>query len=59
MAYILRINEWHVGPFPTHLAAQDYAERHGCDDYELITLDDPIKASKQLRFWRRAPIVQA
>ena len=36
MTYILRIGPWHVGPFPTHISAQHFAESHGCDDYTLI-----------------------
>jgi hypothetical protein len=44
MQYILRIGPWHVGPFPTHIGAQHWAERHGCDDYTMIPLDDPAEA---------------
>jgi hypothetical protein len=44
MTYILRIGPWHVGPFDTHQGAQHWAERHGCDDYTMIPLDDPAEA---------------
>jgi len=44
MQYILRIGPWHVGPFDTHIAATTFAERHACDDYTLIPLDDPAEA---------------
>jgi hypothetical protein len=44
MNYILDLGPWHVGPFPTHIAAQHWAERHGVDDYRMIPLDDPAEA---------------
>jgi hypothetical protein len=44
MTYILDLGIWHVGPFPTHIAAQYWAESHGVDDYRMIPLDDPAKA---------------
>jgi len=44
MQYILRIGPWHVGPFNTHIAATVFAERHACDDYVLIPVDDPAEA---------------
>ena len=44
MTYILNIGPWHVGPFPTHIAAQYWAECHGCDDYRMIAVDDPAEA---------------
>jgi hypothetical protein len=44
MTYILDLGPWHVGPFPTHIAAQHWAERHGVDDYRMIPLDDPAEA---------------
>jgi hypothetical protein len=44
MTYILDLGPWHVGPFPTHIAAQHWAERHGVDGYRMIPLDDPAEA---------------
>lgn len=44
MTYILDLGIWHVGPFPTHVAAQHWAETHGVDDYRMIPLDDPAEA---------------
>ena len=44
MTYILRIGPWHIGPFSTHTAASHFAESHGCDDYTMITMDDPAEA---------------
>lgn len=44
MNYIIRIGPWHVGPFPTHISATTFAERHGVDDYDMIELDDPAEA---------------
>lgn len=44
MTYILELGPWHVGPFPTHVAAQYWAETHGVDDYRMIPLDDPASA---------------
>jgi len=41
LTYIIRIGPWHVGPFDTHIDAQDWAERHGCDDYTMVLLDHP------------------
>jgi len=48
MTYILRIGPWHVGPFNTHIGAQHWAERHGCDDFTLIPLDDPCEAPNRI-----------
>lgn len=44
MQYILHTGPWHIGPFPTHTAAQHFAETHGIDDYRMIQLDDPAEA---------------
>jgi hypothetical protein len=44
MQYILRIGPWHIGPFPTHIGAQHFAESHGMDDFAMIVLDDPAEA---------------
>ena len=44
MTYFLSIGPWHVGPFSTHISAQHWAESHGCDDYQMIPLDDPVEA---------------
>jgi hypothetical protein len=48
MTYILDLGLWHVGPFPTHVAAQHWAESHGCDDYRMIPLDDPAEAPARI-----------
>jgi hypothetical protein len=48
MTYILSVGPWHVGPFPTHIAAQHWAENHGCDEYRMIELDDPAEAPIKL-----------
>lgn len=48
MTYILSIGPWHVGPFPTHIAAQHWAEVHGCDEYRMIEVDDPAEAPARL-----------
>lgn len=56
MTYILRIGPWHIGPFTTHIAAQHFAERHACDDYTLIPLDDPAEAPARIYRLRMAPI---
>ena len=48
MTYILDLGLWHVGPFPTHYAAQYWAERHGVDDFRLIPLDDPAEAPARI-----------
>ena len=56
MQYILRIGPWHVGPFPTHQGAQHWAERHGCDDYTMIPLDDPAEAPIRIHRLRMAPL---
>lgn len=56
MTYILRIGPWHVGPFPTHISAQHFAESHGCDDYTLIPLDDPAEAPGRIHRMRMAPL---
>lgn len=44
MQYILNLGPWHVGPFSTHIGATTFAEQHGCDDYDLIQVDDPAEA---------------
>lgn len=44
MTYIIHTGPWHIGPFPTHIAAQHFAESHGIDDYRMIPLDDPAEA---------------
>ncbi len=36
---------WHVGPFPTHIAAQHWAETHGLDEWEMEQLLDPAEAN--------------
>lgn len=56
MNYALRIGPWHVGPFTTHIAAQTFAETHGCDDYTLIPLDDPAEAPGRICRQRMAPL---
>ena len=56
MTYILRIGPWHVGPFPTHISAQHFAESHGCNDYTLIPLDDPAEAPGRIHRMRMAPL---
>lgn len=56
MTYILRIGPWHVGPFTTHIAAQHFAETHGCDDYTLIPVDDPAEAPGRIKRQRMAPL---
>ena len=56
MTYILRIGPWHIGPFLTHISAQHFAERHGCDDYTLIPLDDPAEAPARIYRLRMAPL---
>jgi hypothetical protein len=48
MTYILDLGLWHVGPFSTHVAAQHWAESHGCDDYRMIPLDDPAEAPARI-----------
>jgi len=48
MTYILDFGPWHVGPFPTHLAAQYWAETHGVDQYRMIPLDDPAEAPSRI-----------
>jgi hypothetical protein len=48
MTYILNLGPWHVGPFPTHVAAQHWAEIHGVDDYQMIPLDDPAEAPARI-----------
>ena len=56
MTYILRIGPWHVGPFDTHQGAQHWAERHGCDDYTMVPLDDPAEAPGIIHRVRMAPL---
>lgn len=48
MTYALSIGPWQVGPFPTASHAQFWAERHGCDTWQLIELDDPCEAPRFL-----------
>jgi hypothetical protein len=48
MTYILDLGIWHVGPFPTHICAQHWAEIHGVDDYRMIPLDDPAEAPARI-----------
>ena len=48
MTYILHTGPWHIGPFPTHIAAQHFAESHGIDDYRMIPLDDPAEAPSRI-----------
>ena len=52
MTYILRIGPWHIGPFNTHTAASHYAESHGCDDYTMIPMDDPVEAPRMIHRMR-------
>ena len=54
MTYAIKIDSWHVGPFPTAAHAQHWAERHGCDTWRLIELDDPIEAPAILASKRKA-----
>ena len=57
MTYILDLGIWHVGPFPTHIAAQYWAESHGVDDYRMIPLDDPTEAPARIaRIVRERPV---
>jgi hypothetical protein len=56
MTYILRIGPWHVGPFDNHIGAQVWAERHGCDDFTLIPLDDPCEAPNRIHRLRMAEL---
>jgi hypothetical protein len=56
MQYILRIGPWHVGPFDTHQGAQHWAERHGCDDFTMVPLDDPAEAPGIIHRVRMAPL---
>lgn len=44
MTYALSIGPWQVGPFPTAAHAQYWAERHGCDTWSLVEMDDPAEA---------------
>lgn len=53
MTYILDIGIWHVGPFPTHICAQHWAEIHGVDQYRMIPLDDPAEAPARIYMHRR------
>lgn len=59
MTYILDLGIWHVGPFPTHLAAQHWAESHGVDDYRMIPLDDPAEAPLRVHRRRQALVDEA
>jgi hypothetical protein len=54
MTYILQIGPWHVGPFPTHICAQHWAELHGVDDYVLLPVDDPAAAPAKIAKLRSA-----
>jgi hypothetical protein len=54
MTYILELGPWHVGPFPTHIAAQYWAETHGVDEYRMIPLDDPAEAPIRIHRMRSA-----
>ena len=56
MTYILRIGPWHIGPFDTHQGAQHWAERHGCDDYTMVPMDDPAEAPGIIHRMRMAPL---
>ena len=56
MTYILRIGPWHIGPFLTHVAAQHFAETHGCDDYTMIPVDDPAEAPGRIHRLRMAQL---
>jgi hypothetical protein len=56
MQYALRIGPWHVGPFPTHISAQHFAESYGCDDFTLIPLDDPAEAPGRIHRMRMAEL---
>ena len=55
MTYILDLGPWHVGPFPTHVAAQHWAESHGCDNYRMIPVDDPAEAPARIHRMRDQP----
>ena len=44
MTFILDLGPWHVGPFPTHIAATVFAEQNGFDNYLMIELYDPAEA---------------
>lgn len=55
MTYALSIGPWHVGPFLTAYAAQVWAERHGCDTWQLVELDDPAEAPGVLALMREVP----
>ena len=52
MTYIVEIGPFHVGPFPTHFAAQYWAESHGVDEYQMIPLDDPDEAPAKIYRYR-------
>ena len=56
MTYILQTGPWHIGPFPTHVAAQHFAETHGIDDFRMIPLDDPAEAPGRIARLRMAPL---
>ena len=53
MTYILDLGLWHVGPFPTHIAAQHWAETHGVENYRMIPLDDPAEAPAKVFRYRQ------
>lgn len=55
MTYILDLGPWHVGPFATHVAAEHWAETHGCDDYRMIPVDDPAEAPARVYRMRDQP----
>jgi hypothetical protein len=39
-----RNGSWFVGPFPTHIAAQHWAESHALDEWDMERLWDPAEA---------------
>jgi hypothetical protein len=53
MTYILDLGLWHVGPFPTHIAAQHWAESHGVENFRMIPLDDPVEAPAKVFRYRQ------
>ena len=56
MTHALQIGPWHIGPFETHQAATHWAETHGCDDYQMIEMDDPAEAPAKVLQQRQARI---
>jgi hypothetical protein len=59
MTYAIEIGPWHIGPFPTHIAAQHFAETHGLDDFRMVQLDDPAEAPGKIHRLRRAALEAA